>query len=58
VISVGLARLIIQQNAATAIDLDVDEAGREDRVGGKCCYAMRRRLSEADAFDEATRNRD
>jgi hypothetical protein len=41
----GLARLVIQQNAAAAIDLDIDEAGREDRVGGKCGYAARRRLS-------------
>ena len=31
----GLARIIIQENAATAIDLDIDETGREDRVGRK-----------------------
>ena len=31
----GLGRLIVEEDAATAIDLDVDEAGREDRVGGK-----------------------
>src|SRR3984885_10622826 len=48
----GLARIIIQQNAATAIDLDIDEAGREDRVVSKCGYTSRRCASEAYAFDE------
>jgi hypothetical protein len=37
----------------TAIDLDIDEAGREDRVGGKCGYPGRQRVSEGDALDEA-----
>ena len=37
----GLARVIVKENAATAIDLDIDEAGRENRVGGKRDHARR-----------------
>jgi TolB-like protein len=42
---------------ADLFDLDLDEAGREDCVGGKLGSA-RRRVLQADTFDQATCNRD
>jgi hypothetical protein len=54
----GFARIVVKENTTTAIDLDVDEAGREDRAGGKCRYPGRHRVFEADALGEAARNPD
>src|SRR4029077_2147348 len=54
----GFTRLLVEERATTPIDLNIDETGRKDRIGGKRAYAGRQRVSEADTLDEAARNRD
>ena len=47
----GFRWLVVEKNAAAAIDLDVDESGGEDRIWRQLDGRARGGLAEADAFN-------
>src|SRR5262245_25588623 len=49
----GLGRLVIEKNAAPAIDLHIDEAGREDCVGWKRDGSARSCVAWSNTLDKA-----